>query len=215
MKVYHLETPGDARSGGIFWSETKKRRKPDRDAVRWYASHSDGFPLGPLPSELKDLIAGHWALTDSKNSKLPDAFTSLEVFHFTGLQAVNTKMAQLFERLGGDDIELFQIPNFWSLSDKAEIYEPYYFANVYGAELTVDLKRSKVMKVVNPKYAGAQRYFLSGVRDERVKLTENFQTDRHIWRDSSTSDWFCDDVFREALEAASPRNYRFFEVSAE
>lgn len=213
MTVYHVSIHPDAKVGGISWSETKKKRKPDKHVVRWYASDNDGFPLGPLPDQLKSEISHHWALTHATNNDLPDFFNSLNSRHFTGLQAVGEKMAVLYREYCGAELELFRLPNFWSLTDEVEISEPYYLANVYAAEHTIDLSRSKHIEVVNPKLVGAYRYSVSSLTNKWASIFRGFQTDKNVWRDSNTSDWFCNEEFREALEATSPGNFRFKEIS--
>jgi len=215
MKVYHISIHPDAKGGGFSWSETKEKRKPDKNAVRWYAADSDGFPLGPLPEQLKTEIARHWALSDASNADLPDFFMSLTARHFSGLQAVNEKLANLYRAYSGAELELFRIPKFWSLTDKAEVSEAYYFANVYAVEHTLDLTRSSHIEVTNPKLAGAQRFWITSMRNKRVSLVRGFYTNKNVWRDSNTSDWFCNEEFRKALEATSPGNFLFIEISQE
>ncbi len=35
----------------------------------------------------------------------------------------------------------------------------------------------------------------------------------HLLRDTATSEWFCDDVFREAIENATPGTYAFRDIN--
>lgn len=215
MAVYRFGVHPDAVAGGFEWSETKKKRRPKKGAVRWYPTDSDGFPLGPLPGDLKDKMATHWAVTELGNDALPDYFNSNGARHFTGLQAVGDKLADIFRAHAGDDLELVQIPNFWSLADEAELCEPYYLANVFSKVETIDLARSKVIEVSNPRLEGAQKYMSASQSHKWVKNVRGFTTDLHVWRDANTSEWFCDDVFQAAIEAASPGNFLFGETSQE
>ena len=212
MKVYLLGTGLYGKGGGFSWSETTQKRKPDPTAVRWYVTENENFPLGPVPQEVKDAIAGLWALAYASNKKPPRYFNTLGSNHLSGLQAVDTRLGDLFRQFAGDEVELVRIPQMWSLTDKAEITTPYFLANVYGAEPTIDMERSGVLEVINPKYSRSHRYVISGgVQFARIR--RGFQTARHVWRDSNTSDWFCDDAFRVAAEQISPGQYRFTEMA--
>ena len=102
MAVYRFGVHPDAVAGGFEWSENKKKRRPKKGAVRWYPSDSDGFPLGPLPDDLKDKMATHWALPELGNDALPDFFNSNGARHFTGLQAVGDKLADIFRAHAGN-----------------------------------------------------------------------------------------------------------------
>ena len=97
--------------------------------------------------------------------------------------------------------------------DKVEITTPCFLANVYGAEPTIDMHRSGVLEVINQKYSRSHRYAVSGAVQYWAKIRRGFQTARHVWRDSNTSDWFCDDAFRTAAEQISPGKYRFTEMA--
>ena len=138
MKVYLMGTGLDGKGGGFSWSETTQKRKPDPTAVRWYVTDNENFPLGPVPQEVKDAIAGLWALTHTSNKNLLDTFKRLGSNHFTGLQAVNGRLADFYRQYAGAALELIRIPKMWSLTDKAEITTPFFLANVYGAEPTID-----------------------------------------------------------------------------
>ena len=212
MNVYLLQTDPNGPGRNFDWSETTKLRKPDPTAVRWYDTDNENFPLGPVPQEVKDAIAGLWALTYASNQNLPDNFNRLGSNHFTGLQAVNGRLADFYRQYAGEEVELIRIPKMWSLTDKAEITTPFFLANVYGAEPTIDIERSVVRTVKNPKYSRAMKYTVSGGPQD-VKIRRGFQTARHVWRDSNTSDWFCDDAFRTAAEQISPGQYRFTEMA--
>ena len=212
MKVYLLQSDPNGPGRNFDWSETMQLRKPDPTAVRWYDTDNENFPLGPVPQEVKDAIARLWALTYASNQNLPDNFNRLGSNHFTGLQAVDSKLADFYRQYAGEELELIRIPKMWSLTDKAEITTPYFLANVYGAEPTIDMERSGVLEVINPKYSRSHRYVISGgVQFARIR--RGFQTARHVWRDSNTSDWFCDDAFRVAAEQISPGQYRFTEMA--
>jgi len=213
MKVYLLETDPNGPGGGFSWSETTQKREPDPTAVRWYEDENENFPLGPVPQEVKDAIAGLWALTHTSNQNLPDRFRRLGSDHFSGLHAVDSKLADFYRHYAGEELELIRIPKMWSLTDKAEITTPYFLANVYGAEPTIDMDRSEVFEVINPKYSRSHRYAVSGAVQYWAKIRRGFQTARHVWRDSNTSDWFCDDAFRTAAEQISPGQYRFTEMA--
>ncbi len=213
MKVFRFETAVNAKGGGFSWSETKVKRKPDRNAVRWYSTDADSIPLGPFPDRLKELIASHWVLTEASNSKLPRSFMSLGVGHFSGLQAVDQKLANVFEKFAGTGGELFKLPNFWSLTDKAEISRPYFFANVFAAEETIDIDASNARRVTNPRLSKVQPYSVGPAMDMNVKALPNFHTDHHVWRDRSTSQWFCSDSFKCALQDEVPGDYYFQQFS--
>jgi hypothetical protein len=152
-------------------------------------------------------------LTYASNHNLPDNFNRLGSNHLSGLQAVDSKLADFYRQYAGEEVELIRIPKMWSLTDKAEITTPYFLANVYGAEPTIDMDRSEVFEVINPKYSRSHRYAVSGAVQYFAKIRRGFQTARHVWRDSNTSDWFCDDVFRTAAEQISPGQYRFTEMA--
>ncbi len=213
MKVYLIGNSLDSGGGGFSWSETKQKRKPDPTAVRWYVTDNENFPLGPVPQEVKDAIAGLWAVTYASTKDLPKYFNRLGRNHFSGLQAVDTQLGDLFRHYAGEEVELIRIPKMWSLTDKAEITTPFFLANVFGAEPTIDLERSGVLNVINPKYSRSHRYAVSGAVEYFARIRRGFQTARHVWRDSNTSDWFCDDAFRTAAEQVSPRQYSFDEMA--
>jgi len=213
MKVYLLGTGLYGKGGGFSWSETTQKRKPDPTAVRWYVTDNENFPLGPVPQEVKDAIGGLWAVTHTSTKDLPKYFNRLDSFHFSGLQAVDSQLGDLFRHYAGDEVELIRIPKMWSLTDKAEITTPYFLANVFGAEPTIDMDRSNMSEVTNPKYSRSHRYAVSGAVQYFAKIQRGFQTARHVWRDSNTSDWFCDDAFRTAAEQESPKQYSFDEMS--
>ncbi|KGM47445.1 imm11 family protein [Pseudooceanicola atlanticus] len=215
MEVYRFSVHPDAVAGAFDWSENKKKRRSKKGAVRWYPTDSDGFPLGPLPDDLKAKMATHWALTGLGNDWLPDFFNSNGPHHFTGLQAVGEKLADIYRMRVGDDLELVPIPNFWSLADEAEIAEPYYLANVFASAETIDLARSEVIEVKNPKLAGAQKYMSASQSNKWVKNVRGFKTDLHVWRDANTSEWFCDEEFKAEMDAASPGNFMFLETAEE
>ena len=118
---------------------------------------NENFPLGPAPQEVKDAIAGLWALTHTSNKNLPDTCKRLGSNHFTGLQAVNGRLADFYRQYAGEELELIRIPKMWLLSDKAENTTPYLLANVFGAEPTIDIDRSEVLEVSNPKYSRSHR----------------------------------------------------------
>ncbi|MBI1492355.1 imm11 family protein [Halocynthiibacter styelae] len=214
MAVYIVGTHPNAIGGHFAWSETTQKRKIGPVPGRWYPNYSDDFPLGPLPADLKQKISEHWAVTGSTVDQGLISYHMLDPMHFTGLQLVNETMAQMYRDLAGDDLELFRIPKFWSLKDKAEITEPYYFANVYGAEETIDLERSSRIRKRSPEAnaGGSAEYSPATPLSSLTKLIPGFQTDRHVWRDSHTSDWFCDDVFREALQKIAKGNYLFEQI---
>jgi hypothetical protein len=213
MKVYLLGTGLYGKGGSFSWSETTQERKPDPTAVRWYVTDNENFPLGPVPQEVKDAIAGLWALAYASNKKPPRYFNTLGNKHLSGLQAVDTRLGDLFRQFAGDEVELIRIPKMWSLTDKAEITTPYFLANVFGAEPTIDMDRSEVLEVINPKYSRSHRYTVAGAVQYCAKIRRGFQTARHVWRDSNTSDWFCDDAFRTAAEQESPKQYSFDEMA--
>jgi hypothetical protein len=212
MKVYLLQSDPNGPGGGFSWSETTEIRKVDPTAVRWFMDQNENFPLGPVPQEVKDAIAGLWAVTYASNHNLPDNFNRLGSNHLSGLQAVDSKLADFYRQYAGEEVELIRIPKMWSLTDNAEITTPFFLANVFGAEPTIDMERSGVLEVINPKYSRSHRYVISG-GVQFAKIRRGFQTDRHVWRDSNTSDWFCDDVFRTAAEQISPGQYRFTEMA--
>jgi hypothetical protein len=213
MKVYLLGTGLHGKGGGFSWSETTQKRKPDPTAVRWYVTENENFPLGPVPQEVKDAIARLWALAYASNKNPPRYFNTLGSNHLSGLQAVDTRLGDLFRQFAGDEVELIRIPKMWSLTDKAEITTPYFLANVFAAEPTIDMDRSDVFEVINPKYSRSHRYAVSGAVQYWAKIRRGFQTARHVWRDSNTSDWFCDDAFRTAAEQESPKQYSFDEMA--
>ena len=129
--------------------------------------------------------------------------------HFSGLQSVNARIAEVYRQLGGDDIEIIQLPNMWSIKDNAPVAQPYYLINVYGAEETLDLELRKARAVVNPRILKAYKF---GVEFSRQRVRQGFQTSRHVWRDSNTSNWYCDEEFKAALEKASRASYMFKEL---
>lgn len=215
MSVFHFrlsfsfinDSPPD---GGFGWSETRSPRKPDRHAQRWYSTDSDVIPLGPFPAELKALLAQHWAITRATHDALPLSFDELGPKHFTGLQKMRAPLAEVFAAHAGGAVELVPIPQFWSLSDKAEIAEPYFIVNVHGTHPTIDLESSAIAQVRNPRMA--QPYFVTDWNKAFVtgRMPRKEGPDvRHVWRDTATSDWFCDSVFRDALEKVSPGRYAF------
>jgi hypothetical protein len=212
MKVYLMGTGLDGKGGGFEWSETTRIRKPDPTAVRWYVTENENFPLGLVPQEVKDAIAGLWAVTYASTKHLPRYFNRLGFNHFSGLQAVDTQLGDLFRHYAGEEVELIRIPKMWSLTDKAEITTPFFLANVFGAEPTIDMERTKVQTVTNPRLSNAFKFVRTGnLLDLRIR--RGFHTARHIWRDSNTSDWFCDDAFRTAAGQISPKQYSFDEMA--
>lgn len=215
VKIFNYSTNVSSRKGsGITWSPTNalpefKIRQPGEKVP--FPLEADFFPLGPLPADVRDSVSGLWALTATRNEKLPDWFMSLERQHFTGMQAVNEQIADVYRALSSDKIEIIQIPKMWSIKDKAHVAQPYYFINLYDTEETVDLERSNARSTAShPQMSRAFKYSVS-YGPLGLKVREGFTTAKHVWRDSNTSDWFCDEVFRAALEKASRGSYSFYE----
>jgi hypothetical protein len=208
MTIYWMKSGLDAKLGGVFWSETTNRRQPgphNRD--KWFVTDADRAPLGPYPQEIIDEIDRHWALTHSSNSDLPDTFNVLSEAHFSGVPFACRKVCDVFQAFAKGDIELKPIKKFWSLSDKAEVSQPYWAVNFYGAVECLDLTKASVQKVEHPRMGNL--YFLIAHGRSDIIVRGGAAGDRHIWRDKHTSDWFCDDVFRAAIEEVTPKTFDF------
>ena len=186
-------------------------RKVDRRAERWYPTDSDAIRLGPYPQKLIENIKLHWALTYSQAENLPDTFNILNARHFTGAPVACTKVAEVFRKYCDQDIELIPISRFWSLSSKSECADRYEIVNLYSSALSIDLDKTDVVKVVNPKFG--YPYGLAANQSRDIFVRRDAHTNRHVWRDKSTSTWLCDDTFREAITNVSPQTYEFREVS--
>lgn len=200
MAIYLMLTSGEGGGGGLDFSETTEKRKPMKNSDRWYQTDADLYPMGPFPDALHRKLETHWYLWVASATDLRPYFNSLTSNYFPGLPIYNKEIAAH----AGEDVEVVQIPNLWSLRDKVRIETPYFKVNVYGTEETLDLVESGARKTAR----GAAPYSLSS--KTRARIRPGFKTDRHIWRDTNTYDWFCSEVFREALaEVLNPKAYDY------
>ena len=210
MAIYWLKTGLDAIASSVFWSETTQRRKPMKGVERWYCTDADRAPLGPLPKEIRTEIDAHWALSWAKNANLPDTFMTLGSAHFTGAPFARKKVCDVFETFSEGNFELIPIRKFWSLHDREVVPEQYFVANVFNSADVVDPVSSPLREVKNPTFGQLFSLYTSNPKDVFVR-TDSFKG-RHLLRDAKTSEWFCDEVFREAIEDVTPLTYRFSEV---
>ncbi|MCO4824887.1 MAG: hypothetical protein KC451_08540 [Amylibacter sp.] len=210
MNIYLLSTGLSAIASSIKWSETKNTREILKDSDRWYSTDADRVPLGPFPAAIRHEVDQHWTLSLARNRSLPDTFMSLRSRHFTGAPFARKKVCDVFEEYSEGNFELFPIHNFWSLADKEEVPEQYFVANVFNAANVIDTKRSPLEKVLNPKVGYPN--FLRDSYHKTIFVDRHAFQHRHLLRDTKTSDWFCDDVFKDAMERVTPRTYEFAQV---
>lgn len=211
MKIYKIRTGLDAVGAGLGWSETTTARKPKREANRWFSTDADYFPLGPLPAEARKQIDTHWALSFAKNSALPDTFMTLGAAHFTGAPFAREAVCAVFEVFANGQIELIPITKFWSLHDKEEVPEQYYITNMYSAAAVIDWTKTR-RRELDVTLVGRHALIESSRPSDVFVDASQFEC-RHVLRDAATSDWFCDDVFRAAIEEATPNTYSFDKVN--
>lgn len=213
MTVYHLSTSLDAISAGVDWSETKERRLSGSGMGKdfWYCTDADRAPLGQLPAEIRNEIDAHWALSFARNDNLPDTFMSLKSAHFTGAPFARQGVCEVFQHFAEGNCEIIPIRNFWSLHDNKEVPVPYFVANVFNTAALLDNRLTKTRPVKNPRFGNMR--FLPPCLGEKIFVRKDHFSDRHLLRDAETSEWFCDDVFREAIEAVTPGTYEFRQVN--
>ncbi len=82
---------------------------------------------------------------------LPDTFGLLGAAHFTGAPFARKHIVDVFEAYSEGNCQIVPIKRLWSLEDDAEVTEPYFVANVYNAAPVVDLDKTRVLEVKNPK----------------------------------------------------------------
>lgn len=211
MSIYWMETHIYAVAGGETWSETTERRKPARDVERWFSTDADRAPLGPLPAEILAEIDAHWALSLGKMTPLPDTIGQLGAAHFTGAPFARKHVCDVFEEYSEGNCQIIPIKKFWSLSDNAEVTEPYYVANVYTSASVIDTDKTALLKVENPMMG---KLFFPGSRSQKkMFVREESFAGHHLLRDAATSEWFCDEVFRAAIEKATPGTYEFRDIN--
>ena len=205
-----MGTDHEGPTGNRDWSETTEERKVAKpgDPPRWYPTDSDRVErFGPYSEDLKHQIASHWCLCDRRRDALPRAFGRLTQSQFTGAPFGNEALTACFADHSGGEVELVPVERLWSVPDGARIEVPYRIANVYGTAATVDTKRTSVMKIPTPMHG--KPYNLSAARPKDIHVHPGAQGDRHVWRDAATGRFFCDDVFRAAIEDVAPRTYEF------
>ena len=105
-------------------------------------------------------------------------------------------------------MELLPIERFWSVPDDARIDEPYFVANVYRMAETYDADRMRLTRLPDPVF-GSRFDYGGGTRTEDLIVRPGAQGDAHFWRDVFTDTFFCDDVFRAAVEGVAPGTYTF------
>ncbi|MGK7755510.1 MULTISPECIES: imm11 family protein [unclassified Roseovarius] len=211
MSIYWLQTHTDAVVAGVNWSETTKPRIPASNLERWFATDADRAPLGPFPQEILAKINAHWALSLGKMDSPPDTIGRLKSAHFTGAPFARRHICDVFEMYSEGNCQIVPIKKLWSLKDDAEVTELYFVANVYNAAPVIDLDKTEVREVKNPKmghpFSPASRSL-----NKMFVRKESFEG-HHLLRDAATSVWFCDDVFREAIENATPGTYAFRDIN--
>ncbi|WP_158979550.1 hypothetical protein [Parasedimentitalea maritima] len=208
MNYYWLKTALGARGGSLKWSETKEERQIDPNANRWYVTDADRAPLGPFPGKILEEISDHWALSFSQNDSLPDTFGSLNSFHFTGAPFAKKAVCDVFVKLAEGNCEVIEMEKIWSLHDDAKVPERYFVVN--AAEV-VDYATAPIGEVKNPKIG--KQLSLRTLNVKKFKVKNGAFSGRHLLRDAKTSEWFCDDVFREEIENTTPGTYKFNAVA--
>ncbi|MEX0302175.1 MAG: DUF1629 domain-containing protein [Leisingera sp.] len=178
---------------------------------RWYSTDADLARLGPLPTKVRGEIDAHWALSLAQNHALPDTFMTLNSAHFTGAPFACRVVCEVFERFSEGNFELIPIKKFWSLPDNETVPRQYFVVNVYNSAQVVDLERSPIETPGNSN--AGPRAILYTSDPKAVFVNEINFIDHHLLRDTMTSEWFCDDIFREAIEAVTPGTYEFREVN--
>lgn len=211
MNYYWLKTALGARSGGLDWSETTEERQVIPNSNRWYPTDADRASLGTFPSEILEEIADHWALSFSQNDSLPDTFGQLNSSHFTGSPFARKAVCDVFEKFSEGNCELVEIKRFWSLHDNAKVPERYFVVNVFNAAEIIDYATAPIGEVKNPKIGNQLSLRTSNVKNFKLKI--GAFDGHHLLRDSKTSAWFCDDVFREEIEKTTPGTYKFNAVA--
>ena len=207
--IYRIHVSLDSPGGHGGWSETTEPRKPTKGAERFYSTDHDCYPLGPLPKELIKNIETHWMLFGYVSDVMPISFNRISAEHFSGLPVLSKAMAEMYRDHSDGDCELIRVPKIWSRNLKQEVAAPFFLANVYRKIHTLDLERSGGKQTKNPRFAN--KFFVS-TNPKMLRLNADFNGASGVWRDSNTSDWFCDDVFRHDIEAIAPSYYRFNEV---
>jgi len=211
MAIYCLMTGLDAVASSVSWSETTKKRKPMKGVERWYVTDADRAPLGPLPTEIREEIGAHWALSYAKNAELPDTFLTLTSSHFSGVPFARKKVCDVFEEFSEGNYETIPIRKFWSMYDDEDVPEAYFVVNIYNSENLLDTSRMSISKVVNPRIG--RLFSMRTLVPRDVFVRASVFKGHHLIRDAKTSEWFCDDVFRDAIDSVTPKTHRFAEVN--
>lgn len=208
MTIWHLKTDVySGAGGGIFWSETTKSRQVSQ-APRWYSTSGDICDsFGPYPEDLKAQVAKHWCLLSHPRDSLPDTFMSIKAFAFTGAPFGTDAVTACFEAHCPGGVERLRVPRLWSQPDEAKVDTPYFIANVFATARTLDLTKSAIRVIPKPRHGHPA--LLKTTRAQDMIVHPRAQGDLHVWRDAATGVFFCDDVFRAAIETAAPKAYEF------
>jgi len=208
--IYLLSVSLKDKGGAASWSETTSPRKPAKGVDRFYPTDNDCYPLGPFPESLKSEIENHWLLLSYGKKEMPKIFNSIIDRHFSGLQPIDKEVSDTFCNHADGLCEVIRIPKVWSLTSNRQIDEAYFLANVFRSVKTIDLEGSNAMKVVNPKVAIE---YTIPMNPKTTKINSDFTEVSGVWRDSSTSFWFCDDAFKTDMESVAPDYYRYDPVT--
>lgn len=211
MKIYSISNSLDLVGAGVKWSETTKPRKPMKNTTRWYVSDVDNMRLGPVPESARAQIDNHWALSLAKNSDLPNTFGTIAPNHFTGAPFARKKVCDVFETYAEGDIEIIPINKFWSIYDNAEVAEQYYVANFFGAADVINSEKTDLIPIQDAPHGITG--LVSSQKASNTFVHPAHFMHRHILRDTTTSNWYCDDIFRQAIEDVAPNTYQFDAVS--
>ncbi|WP_138161888.1 imm11 family protein [Parasedimentitalea maritima] len=99
----------------------------------------------------------------------------------------------------------------WSLHDNAKVPERYFVLNVFNAAEVIDYATAPMGEVKNPKIGN--QLSLRTLNVKKFKVKNGAFSGRHLLRDAKTSEWFCDDVFREEIKNTTPGTYKFNAVA--
>lgn len=129
--------------------------------------------------------------------------------HFSDLQVLDADVSKVFCEHAHVQYQKLEIPKVWSLNFDRRIVEPHFFINVYRQVETIDLEASGAQKLINP---GIGSKFFVKTNPRKLEVRQDLKGYDGVWRDRNTSDWFCDQTFRDALEKVTPGTYRFEQV---
>ncbi len=215
MKNHYWIMGGNVNLGrALHWNDIPELMTPGpHNRGKWHPTLSDVVELGPFPDSVIQELNSNWALTDRGLDELPPFYGRIKAHHFSGCYIAQRHIADVFEQYSNGECQILKLDNLYSVKDNVPVTVEYFVVNVYQARKFLDIDRSPVKKITNPEIK--QRYASQGNANYEFFFDPSVVEDVHIWRDYHTSNWFCDDVFKDALDAVLPEMCYFTPMLAE